>query len=65
MWAAVRVDLAFVGLGALGLLVSLLTLDSPVPRGRTLAVIGLLPFCLQTAVLDASVWPAFFPFPSH
>jgi hypothetical protein len=65
MWAVVRVDLAFVGLGALGLLVSLLTLDSPVPRGRTLAVIGLLPFCLQTAVLDASVWPAFFPFPSH
>jgi hypothetical protein len=36
-----------------------------VPRGRTLAVIGLLPFCLQTAVLDASVWPAFFPFPNH
>jgi len=64
MWAAVRVDLAFVGIGALGLLVSLLTLDSPVPRGRTLAVIGLLPFCLQTAVLDATVWPAFFPFPS-
>jgi hypothetical protein len=65
MWAVVRIDLAFVGLGALGLLVSLLTLSSPVPRGRTLAVIGLLPFCLQTAVLDASVWPAFFPFLSH
>jgi hypothetical protein len=65
MWAVVRVDLALVGLGSLGLLISLLTLDSPVSRGRTLAVIGLLPFCLQTAVLDASVWPAFFTFPNH
>ena len=65
MWAAVRVDLALVGLGAVGLLIALWKLDSPVPGGRALAVIGLLPFCLQTAVLDATVWPAFFPFPSH
>lgn len=65
MWAVVRLDLACVGLGALGLLIALLKLDSPAPRGRTLAVIGLLPFCLQTAVLDATVWPAFFPFPGH
>ncbi|MBW2541676.1 MAG: hypothetical protein JRF15_06260 [Deltaproteobacteria bacterium] len=62
MWAAVRVDLALVGLGSLGLLVSLLTLNAPVTRGRALAVLGLLPFCLQTAVLDATVWPIFFPF---
>jgi hypothetical protein len=62
--ALVRLDLACVGLGALGLLASLLALRSA-PRGRALAVLGLVPFCLQTALLDALVWPAFFPFPSH
>ena len=65
LWAVVRLDLALVGFGSLGLLVSLLTLGSPVPRGRALAVIGLLPFCLQTAVLDALVWPAFFSLPGN
>jgi len=64
LWALVRLDLACVGLGALGLLASLLALRSA-PRGRALAVLGLVPFCLQTALLDALVWPAFFPFPSH
>jgi hypothetical protein len=65
MWAVVRLDLALVGFGSLGLLASLLTLTSDVPRGRALAIIGLVPFCLQTALLDALVWPAFFPFPNH
>ena len=65
MWVAVRLDLALIGLGSLGLLASLLVLTSAAPRGRALAIIGLLPFCLQTALLDALVWPAFFPFPSH
>lgn len=65
MWAAVRLDLALVGLGSLGLLASLLALTSAAPRGRALAIVGLLPFCLQTALLDAVVWPAFFPFPNH
>lgn len=65
LWALVRLDLACVGLGALGLLVSLLTLGPAAPRGRALAVLGLVPFCLQTALLDALVWPAFFPFPNH
>jgi hypothetical protein len=63
-WALVRADLALVAVGSLGLLAALLTLSSDAPRGRTLAVIGLLPFCLQTAVLDAIVWPAFFTLPS-
>lgn len=65
MWAVVRFDLALVGLGSLGLFVSLLALTSAAPRGRALALIGLVPFCLQTALLDALVWPAFFPFPNH
>lgn len=63
LWAAVRVDLACVGLGSLGLLAALLGLGSAAPRGRALAIAGLLPFVLQTAVLDALVWPALFGFP--
>lgn len=63
LWLAIRVDLALVGVGALGLLAALLTLGGEAPRGRVLAVIGLLPFCLQTAVLDALVWPAYYPAP--
>jgi hypothetical protein len=63
MWAVVRLDLACVGLGSIGLLLALSSLDRTAPRGRALAVVGLLPFVLQTAVLDALVWPAFFPFP--
>jgi hypothetical protein len=65
MWVVVRVDLALVGIGSLGLLASLLVLAPDAPRGRTLAIAGLVPFCLQTALLDALIWPAFFPFPSN
>ena len=60
-WLAVRIDLALVALGSVGLLASLLALPPDAPRGRTWAVVGLIPFCLQTVVLDAIVWPAFFP----
>ena len=61
-WAIVRIDLALVALGAVGLLASLISLGKGAPKGRRLAIAGLLPFCLQTVVLDALVWPAFFPF---
>jgi hypothetical protein len=57
-WAIVRIDLALVALGSLGLLASLLALRSDVPRGRAVAVAGLVPFCVQTVLLDALVWPA-------
>ncbi len=57
----VRLDLALVAVGSLGLLVALLSLRAPMPApGRVLAAIGLVPFCLQTAMLDAVIWPAFF-----
>jgi len=65
MWAVVRFDLALIGFGSLGLMASLLSLTSGERRGRSLAILGLLPFCLQTALLDAVVWPAFFPFPNY
>ena len=60
-WAIVRVDLWLVALGSLGLLACLLSLRAPVPRGRALAIAGLVPFCVQTALLDAWIWPALFP----
>ena len=64
IWAGVLGVLTLTGLGSLGLLACLLNLGENAPRGRTVAVLGLIPFCLQTAVLDAVVWPTFFPFPT-
>lgn len=61
LWWTIRLDLALVGLGSLGLAASLLGLGPDAPPGRRLALLGLLPFCLQTAILDAVVWPAFYP----
>ncbi len=62
LWWAVRIDLAVVGLGSLGLVAALLAVQPRSPAlAHRLAVIGSLPFFFQTAVLDALVWPAFFP----
>lgn len=62
LWAAIRACLALVGLGSLGVLAALaLTRPGPPPALRTLALAGAAAFCVQTAVLDALVWPAFFP----
>jgi hypothetical protein len=62
LWLAIRCDLALVAAGSLGVLAALFTLENaPAPRWRVLAVIGCLPFVLQTAVLDAVVWPWLFP----
>jgi hypothetical protein len=60
-WILVRVDLALVGAGAVGLLGALLGIDGG-GRGPayTAAVVGCIPFVLQTAVLDALVWPLGF-----
>lgn len=62
LWIAIRVVLALVGIGSLGLLAALLTLSPVASRGwRALAVAGAVAFCVQTALLDATVWPAYFP----
>jgi hypothetical protein len=64
LWALVRLDLLAVGAGALGILAALVSLRPRERRGAwRLAVAGSLCFCFQTAVLDAVVWPAFFPGP--
>jgi hypothetical protein len=62
LWFTIRLVLVLVGLSSVGLLFSLLRLR-PRPRGWAfvLGVAGCTAFCVQTAVLDALVWPAFFP----
>ena len=61
LFALVRAVLAATALGSLGLLAAIAGLRAPRPaRGRALALAGLAPFCLQTALLDAVVWPACF-----
>lgn len=61
LWWSIRLVLAIVGFGSLGLLAGLLSVRS---HSRSpafgLAVAGAVAFCFQTAVLDALVWPAFF-----
>jgi len=61
LWLAIRAVLAAVGIGSLGILFGLLVARPAQPtwvhRG---AVLGSVFFCLQTAVLDAIVWPAYF-----
>jgi hypothetical protein len=62
LWWAIRSTLAAVGLGSLGLLAGLLAVQpSPPSLAHRLAVLGSLAFCFQTVVLDALVWPAYFP----
>lgn len=62
LWIAIRVVLGLVGLGSTGLLMTLVALrPRPPVTLHVLALAGALAFWLQTAVLDALVWPAYFP----
>ena len=62
LWWAIRGVLALVGIGSLGLLVAVgLATPHHSPVARRLALLGGAAFALQTAVLDAWVWPAYFP----
>lgn len=62
LWAAICAVLALVGLASLGVLAALLALRPRRPAWHwALAVAGAVPFCLQTAVLDALVWTALYP----
>lgn len=64
LWVAIRVVLALVGIGSLGLLAALIGLTPARPRAfHRLAIAGAVAFCVQTALLDAIVWPAYFPVP--
>jgi hypothetical protein len=62
LWIAIRVVLALVGIGSVGLLVAVATVAPRTPVAlHALAVAGLVAFAIQTALLDAIVWPAYFP----
>ena len=60
-WAVIRIVLALVGTGSLGLLYLLLRAR---PKHFSLfylfAVVGCVGFCLQTVLLDAVIWPTYF-----
>lgn len=62
LWIAIRLVLVAVGAGSLGMLAGLLLVE-PRPRGffHALAIAGAVAFCIQTALLDATIWPAYFP----
>lgn len=63
LWIAIRLVLTAVGLGSIGISAAIFLIQ---PRRNTLAfrlaVIGSIAFCVQTAILDALVWTALFPF---
>lgn len=62
LWLAIRVTLGLVGLGSLGLVAAIASAaPQAAPGSRKLAIAGALAFSLQTAVLDALIWPAYFP----
>jgi len=61
LWLAIRLVLILTGGAATVLLGVLLTLQPRRPLlPFVLAVVGLIAFVFQTAVLDAVVWPAYF-----
>ncbi len=63
LWWSIRLVLALVGIGAAGILI--LAFRSAQSRRDALgwcAAIGSIPFFTQTAILDALIWPAYYPF---
>lgn len=62
LWAGIRTVLALVGVGSLGLVAALAVAGpADAPVARAVAIAGALAFSFQTALLDALVWPAYFP----
>lgn len=62
LWHSIRLSLALVAIGSLGLLCVLgMTRAEDRRPGHSLAIVGLLPFNVQTVVLDAIIWPLYFP----
>jgi len=62
LWVLIRADLIVVGIGAVGLIITLFNLSPrPTRWAGVVTIVALLLFALQTAFLDPFVWPAFFP----
>jgi hypothetical protein len=61
-WYIIRLVLILVGVFSLVLLASLITLSPREPEVLYWAsVTGIGFFCIQTALLDALIWPVYFP----
>jgi hypothetical protein len=61
LWMLIRLVLALVGIGSLAMIASLVALQPRQPRmSYVLAVAGSVAFAVQTALLDALIWPAYF-----
>jgi hypothetical protein len=63
LWITIRLILTGVGIGSIGFLAAVFTLKptGPVWVHRA-ALFGCVLFAFQTAILDAMVWPAYFPY---
>lgn len=63
LWLTICLVLAAVGLAAVAVL-ALVTSIEPTERGwwHRFACLGALAFCAQTLVLDATIWPAYYPY---
>lgn len=61
LWLLIRAALFIVAAGSLGIVAGLIV-ATPRPHGWAfrLALAGSLAFCVQTVLLDALVWPAYF-----
>lgn len=63
LWWLIRIDLFAVGLG--GLLLYPAVWQTPArPVLKAIIMLGMAFFCLQTAVLDALIWPYYFELPA-
>lgn len=62
LWPWIRIVLAIVGISSVALVIAIATAQPTDDSwARPLALIGACAFAFQTAVLDALVWPAYFP----
>jgi len=62
LWAAIRLVLLLVGIGSLGMIAAVaMARPAVAPVARGIAIAGTIPFAIQTALLDALIWPAYFP----
>ena len=62
LWTLIRVVLYAVGVGSIAVLAAIVTADPPGRATlRRWAIAGAIAFCFQTALLDALVWPYYFP----
>ena len=61
LWLAIRLTLVAVAVCSLGMLGALLRLRPRQPSwAYGIAVAGCIAFCIQTALLDAVIWSAYF-----